>query len=387
MAVVTYYAVTAGNIARLKYGRDSEGNLCGSPVGVDSTRDLSSKPFLYYFNLTLSDTYRVCVRQCPNVTTTTQLESILCRYDVVPANTTLEKAQQIYRGECTYTFESREVFFRCIPTILLRAANSTSQILSGGESININIWGLTISTEFNARSVATKIFQDIYDTWWIILSACVLSLILSLLYTIFLQFFAAPLIYATLGIVLIASWGLAGYFAYNYYRVFVLWNGLVGTGLEFVDSQLYNRNVLLALTITTGVLAVILLLLICCARGRISLAIQVIKEASKATRALPTLLLIAPLNYILLLGLCAWFTYIYVMLSTSGSVVAQEVQFKIQETVEKVAGKQFKSDNILPYLQIYITFGFFWVYNWIVAIGQATVAGAVSMWYFSRENS
>lgn len=42
----------------LQYGVDSEGNLCGQPVGIDSDRDLIERKYLVYWNLTGIDGYR-----------------------------------------------------------------------------------------------------------------------------------------------------------------------------------------------------------------------------------------------------------------------------------------------------------------------------------------
>lgn len=41
--------------------------------------------------------------------------------------------------------------------------------------------------------------------------------------------------------------------------------------------------------------------------------------------------------------------------------------------------------SAITYAQIYYVFGFLWSYNWVVAIGQTTVAGAVATWYWSQE--
>lgn len=45
---------------------------------------------------------------------------------------------------------------------------------------------------------------------------------------------------------------------------------------------------------------------------------------------------------------------------------------------------KLETNDILQYVQIFFVFGFFWTYNFVIAIGQCSVAGAVASWYFTR---
>ena len=83
MIAITVYSFMYGSWHRLQYGRDSEGNYCGSSIGVDSKRDLKSTPFLYYFNLANPKGYRRCVGTCPDLETDSA--SLICQYDVSPS--------------------------------------------------------------------------------------------------------------------------------------------------------------------------------------------------------------------------------------------------------------------------------------------------------------
>jgi hypothetical protein len=61
-------------------------------------------PYLYYFNLADKAGYQRCVSQCPNVTY--DFNTVLCMYNVTPANTQIQKAQQVKNGVCVYTWQS-----------------------------------------------------------------------------------------------------------------------------------------------------------------------------------------------------------------------------------------------------------------------------------------
>jgi hypothetical protein len=50
-------------------------------------------------------------------------------------------------------------------------------------------------------------------------------------------------------------------------------------------------------------------------------------------------------------------------------------------------GYEVEPDNLLQGLGIYYALGFFWTFNWIIAIAQCTIAGAIASWYWTRDKS
>ena len=72
--------------SRLRYGRDSLGNYCGTAVGRDSQLDLKETRFLSYFynasNPDLSSYYKKCVQRCPESAVT------ICKYGIDPKSQT-----------------------------------------------------------------------------------------------------------------------------------------------------------------------------------------------------------------------------------------------------------------------------------------------------------
>ncbi|TPX65108.1 hypothetical protein SpCBS45565_g05392 [Spizellomyces sp. 'palustris'] len=385
MVAVGYYSIRYGNVNRLLYGRDSEGNLCGSINGTDSARDLRNETYLYYFDLDVNNTYKRCVYECPQHTA--DYNYIVCPYDISPATDVQGRMWQIGNGTCTVTIQSEAVLHRCIPTVLLAdiraAANATYYNQTYPMEASPN-WGKTLSLDFNGRDVATMIFQDLAENWWVI-SVCVgAAFILSAAWLLLLQFFAGFIVWFTISLVLLAGWGLAGYFIYNYLRITVLHQGLLGTGFGQVDAALYNEKLLLTLGCVIGGIALILTLIILCMLRRIRLAVQIIKEASSSMKAMPMIVFFPFFKYLVLLIWMVVFIGVMALLATSGDVIAGAVEADINEGLSNI-GKHYSSSGTLQYLQVYFVFGFLWVYNWIVAIGQCTVAGAIACWYWARD--
>ncbi|KAJ3047837.1 hypothetical protein HK097_011137 [Rhizophlyctis rosea] len=399
MIVITAYAIKYGDERRLLYGRDSEGNLCGASIGVDSSRDLSTQTELFYFDLGDFDTYKRCISACPNATI-----SVVCKYDVsTEGKNPTEIQQMVSDGYCAVTLDSRSVMNRCVPNLLLKYMDEAAREMSynAAEAANITMsntttsqWGKLISSDFNARSVATMVFQDVYSVWWIMLVCCGASLILSFLWFTFLQWFGAFIIYVTVILLLGSSWAVAAYLLYNYYRIKIVHQALIGTGFGVIDAGLYNEKTLLGLGIAFAIIALILTLIICCSGKRIRLAIQIIKESSRALQSLPFIFIFPLLKYLLLLAIMAASVWIFALLSTSGEIIAQELTYSVRnESLSasnqlqqfNIPGKAFNGTITLQYLQIYYVFGFLWAYNFIIACSQCTMAGAVASWYWARD--
>lgn len=101
MFVIAGLAIRDGNISRLKYGNDTEGNLCG--VNNPGGRDLSGAKFQYLFDPTDPFSYRKCVSQCPNKT-----YDIICPYDVVKPSLPAKNESDPF-AEISYYFDMFKV--------------------------------------------------------------------------------------------------------------------------------------------------------------------------------------------------------------------------------------------------------------------------------------
>ncbi|KAI9090192.1 plasma-membrane choline transporter-domain-containing protein [Phlyctochytrium arcticum] len=391
MCAIGYYSFRYGNVSRLLYGRDSEGNLCGSRNGTDSARDLYLRPNLYYFDLSDANSTRICVVDCPSTTgDVDSVDSVVCPYDVTPGANAVERLWQVGNKTCGLAIASEGVLNRCVPQLILAnivaAANASYYNETYTATGNSNNWSRTLTTDFNARDVAQSIFQDLAASWWVISVCVAAAFVLSAVWLLLLQLFAGFIIYATLMIVLIAGWGLTAYFIYNYLRITVLHQGFLAVGFEPIDSALYNEKLLLILGCTVGGISLILSIIILCLLRRIRLAVRVIKEASRAMRAMPLIFFFPIFKYIIVAAWMVIFVGVMALLATSGDIIAARFENDINTGLREI-GKQYSNSGTLQYMQIYFVFGFLWVYNWLVAIGQCTIAGAIAIWYWSRDKN
>ena len=108
-------------------------------------------------------------------------------------------------------------------------------------------WSDAMSSELNSRTTASKIFQDISPYWWIIFVSCLISMIISLLWLYMLRFTASILVWTTIFLLLICSWGITCFLGYGYYSQKVLHQIIIKTGVTMLDNIVYNEWVLLFL--------------------------------------------------------------------------------------------------------------------------------------------
>ncbi|KAI9005278.1 plasma-membrane choline transporter-domain-containing protein [Gaertneriomyces semiglobifer] len=387
VGAVGYFAFRYGDINRLIYGRDSEGNLCGSNIGDDSTRDLSTRRQLYYLDLGDSGTARVCINSCPTVTA--QEDVIVCWYDVNPV-TPAEKAAALADGTCVTTMASKSVLNRCIPSILLSDIRAASDAANANQELSSLTtppsWGATLSRDLNARNLASIVFQDLVENWWVIVICMGGSFVLSYVWLLLLSLAAGFIIWLTITLLLASSWGLTAYCIYNYVRITVLHQGLWKTGWGGLDAAFYNEKLLLGLGIGVGVVAAILTIVILCLIGRIRLATQVLREAGKAVRAMPSVLFFPLMKYIILLIWMVFFIFVMALLSTSADAIKDGFEDELNGQLNKI-GKSYQDSRTALWLQLYFVFGFLWTYNWLLAIAQCSIAGAIATWYWTRDKS
>ena len=134
--------------------------------------------------------------------------------------------------------------------------------------------------------------------------------------------------------------------------------------------------------IVSAVVATVIFLIVIALRNRIRLAIAIIEETSKAVRAMPLVVFFPIFKYVAIVCLIAWTLYIWAMLTTSGSTIAGQIAGQANGKLNQT---MFEPNKTLQGLSLYYVLGFFWTYNWIVAIWQCTIAGSIATWYWSRD--
>ncbi|XP_016070869.1 PREDICTED: choline transporter-like protein 4 isoform X2 [Miniopterus natalensis] len=375
-----------GDPRQVLYPRNSTGAYCG----VGANKD---KPYLLYFNIfsciLATNIIEVAEHglQCPTPQPVLQsLEQELCPSFLLPSTPAL--------GRCFPHANSTQFEFPGIP---------------GNTSINQGISGLLDS--LNARDISVKIFEDFAESWYWILVALGVALVLSLLFILLLRLVAGPLV-----VVLIL--GVLGVLAYGIYHCWKEYQELRDMGasitqLGFTTNLSAYRSVQetwLAALVVLAVLEGLLLLMLIFLRQRIRIAVALLKEASKAVGQMMSTVFYPLVTFVLLLICVAYWVMIALYLATSGQPQyvfwAPNTSLPSCETVPVNAScdpmaqpmnsscpglmcvfQGYLSTGLVQRslfnLQIYGVLGLFWTINWVLALGQCVLAGAFASFYWA----
>ncbi|XP_004390821.1 choline transporter-like protein 4 isoform X2 [Trichechus manatus latirostris] len=423
--VVGIVAWVYGDPRQVLYPRNSTGAYCGLGENKD-------KPYLLYFNIfsciqntnlmtaVTNDlqcpTPQVCVSSCPESSWTMQVIQVpqtveevfyalnrnFCLPGVPGNMSVLESLQQELCP--SFLLPSSPALGRCFPW-----SNNTPPDLPGITSnISQAISGLLDT--LNARDISVKIFEDFAQSWYWILGALAVALVLSLLFILLLRLVAGPLVLVLiLGVLGVLAYGI--YHCWEEYRV-LRDKGASITQLYFTNLSAYSRvqETWLAALIVLAVLEGILLLMLIFLRQRIRIAIALLKEASKAVGQMLSTMFYPLVTFILLLICIAYWAMTALYLATSGqpqyvlwapnaSLPGCE-EVSLNKSCDPMARQVNSScpglmcifqgysstglaQRTLFNLQIYGVLGLFWTLNWVLALGQCVLAGAFASFYWA----
>ncbi|XP_078387377.1 choline transporter-like protein 2 isoform X2 [Cetorhinus maximus] len=444
VAILGYFAVgiiawTHGDPRKVIYPTDSHGEFCGQ-VGSRNEH----KPFLFYFNilkcanpLVLLEfqcpTTQTCVSKCPErfdsfITTHAQLIVKPERWKYYTQfckpgfNDSTKTPVQVFRdGDCpAFITPSKPFTRRCFPDLkidkgVVKVANKTT--FNGEDGGAVNVTSLLEGAKganivLDARQVAMKIFEDYTKSWYWILIGMSIALVVSLLFVILLRFIAAFMVWLTILLVI----AVLGYGIYHCYTEYAQLKGVSGSEVTISDLgfqtdlrvYLHLRQTWLAFLIILAILEVIIILMLIFLRERILIAIALLKEASKAVGCIMSTLAYPIITFVLLLLCVAYWGVTAVFLSTSGKPVYKVFanEGTCNYSMKTCNPKTFNVSNVIKqcpeaqclfafyggesyyhrYLilfQFYNVFLFFWLTNFIIALGQVTLAGAFASYYWA----
>uniref|UniRef100_A0A674KHK6 Choline transporter-like protein n=1 Tax=Terrapene triunguis TaxID=2587831 RepID=A0A674KHK6_9SAUR len=387
-----------------------------------------NKPFLFYFNiikcaspLVLLEfqcpTKQICVNKCPDQYLT---------YQNARRQT---KDFDYYKQFCVPGFNNPSpvpcvlhpsVARRCLPAIntkkgVIMVGNDTTfedgmgkrrnvtELVEGAKKANVVL---------EARQLAMKIFEDYTVSWYWIIIGLVIAMVFSLIFVVLLRFLAAIMIWVMIVLVIL----VLGYGIVHCYMEYARLKGEDGSDVSLKDLgfqtdlrvYLHLKQTWLAFMIILCIMEVIIILLLIFLRKRILIAIALIKEASRAIGYIMTSL-VFPLCTFFLVCLCiAYWASTAVFLSTSNDAVykvfndTSECDYAGQTCIPET----FNMTNItkkcpdarclftfyggvtayhkyLIVFQIYNAFMFFWLANFVIALGQVTLAGAFASYYWA----
>nr|KAF6508113.1 solute carrier family 44 member 5 [Rousettus aegyptiacus] len=428
-----------GDPRKVVFPTDSEGHFCGQK-GTPT----ENKSILFYFNLfsctspsvmvnLQCPTTQICVSKCPEKFLTyvgTQFPyrkdkgswtyfSQFCKSSFAKPEKTL--SQMIMDDDCpTVIFPSRPLLQRCFPDFsfvngTLTVGNKT--VFEDGKGSTRNATELraaakSINKILDAKAIGVKVFEDYATTWYWILIGLTIAMLLSWIFLILLRFTAGFLFWVfILGVIGIIGYGI--WYCYWEYKNLqghhTSYLTIYDIGIQSdMNIYLQLRQTWLTFTIILSVLEVVIILMLIFLRNRIRLSIALLKEGSKAIGYIPSTLIYPVLTFILLSICISYWAVTAVYLATSGVPVYKIIApggpckhenktcdpegFNTTEMSKACPGAQcifsFYGGKTLYHqyintFQMFNLFVFLWLINFVIALGQCTLAGAFASYYWA----
>ncbi|XP_019726407.1 choline transporter-like protein 4 isoform X2 [Hippocampus comes] len=379
-------------------------------------------------------TTQICVEKCPtdftavspldyapNVKPTNVFKQSLCAPSLNLSHTDMTVKEIVEKELCPfYTIPTTSVIGRCLPDVSLLGnmppdfSNNPGLPPSVSETANLLMNGTgDILNGLSARDIGVRIFEDFASSWPWILTGLAIAMVLSMLFLLLLRFIAGVVVW--LLIVAVLCTGAFGiwhcYWQYANYKS--LSASITDIGFTTnVSFYLKVQETWLAFLIILCVVEAILILILIFLRNRILIAIALIREASKAVGQMMSTLFYPLLTFVLLLVCVAYWASTALYLATSGGAIYKVVALnssmsecrRINGTVD-CNPQTFKASDYptcpsaacifvkyntegllqrnLFNLQIYNVLAFLWCVNFVIALGQCTLAGAFAAYYWA----
>uniref|UniRef100_A0A8C0NQE1 Choline transporter-like protein n=1 Tax=Canis lupus familiaris TaxID=9615 RepID=A0A8C0NQE1_CANLF len=428
-----------GDPRRVAYPTDSKGHFCGQK-GTSN----ENKTILFYFNLfsctspsvvvnLQCPTTQICVSKCP--------EKFLTYMEIEFAHKTSQNYSTYYSQFCktpfgkpakalaqllldddcpTAIFPSKPFLQRCFPDFAtnngtLTVGNKTTFEDGSGRTrnaIELRTAANRVNKILDARAVGMKIFEDYATTWYWILIGLTIAMLLSCMFVILLRFIAGILFW----VFMVGVIGIIGYGIWHCYQEYNNLQGRPNSHLSVYDLGIQTdlsmyfqlKQTWLAFMIILCILEVFIILMLIFLRERIRISITLLKEGSKAIGCIPTTLIYPILTFIFISICIAYWAVIAIYLATSGvpiyKVIAPEGKCKHENTtcnpeifntteIAKACpeaqcnfafyGGKSLYHQYVPTFQMFNLFVFFWLINFVIALGQCALAGAFASYYWA----
>uniref|UniRef100_A0A673A9U1 Choline transporter-like protein n=1 Tax=Sphaeramia orbicularis TaxID=375764 RepID=A0A673A9U1_9TELE len=224
------------------------------------------------------------------------------------------------------------------------------------------------------------------------LSGLLIAMLVSMLFLLLLRFTAPVMVWVLIvGVLGAGAYGIWHcYWEYDRYKNDAASITDIGFTTNF-NVYLQVQETWLAFLIIISVVEAILLLTLIFLRTRILIAISLIQESSKAIGYMMSSLLYPLVTFVLVLVCVAYWGATALYLATSGNPIYRVVNF----TSSSYPGCPSASCIFIKYndeglfqrnlfnLQIYNAVAFLWCVNFVIALGQCTLAGAFASYYWA----
>lgn len=430
-----------GDPRHVLYPRNSTGWFCGTGPNKDRPN------MLYFdlikcatsFNILANPsngfqcpTTQVCVKECPNkfwgvglLDLTKKPSEVFSQDLCVPSldlkTTTLTVTQITDNELCPFFYTPLiSVLGRCLPDVnaLSNVPDWFGQIPGLPSSVNDTVGLIKNGTGdlvngFNAKDIGIRIFEDFASSWPWILVGLLIAMVTSLLFLLLLRFLAPVMVWVLIvGVLGAGAYGIWHcYWEYDNYKKKSASISDIGFSTNF-SVYLQVQETWLAFLIIIAIVEAILLLTLIFLRKRILIAIALIQEASKAVSHMMSTLVYPLITFIMLLICVAYWGATALYLATSGPPIYKVVALNsTSDACKKINSSEicdplnFNASNypgcssasciFIKYndeglfqknlfnLQIYNVVAFLWCVNFVIALGQCTLAGAFASYYWA----
>jgi len=346
--VIAYFGVTEGDLEKVIYPTDTDGNVCGKGP-------LKDRKLLMMFDLTQClnpailvtgcPTPQMCVEKCPDEMysplavlkfgggSEDDIKTKMRPYCKLVDDSIFGSksvATLIKEEICPpWWVKSTEVLGRCFPTVIDKESKEVIIDESGKEknvsSEDLNTAAYRMSLFLNLRQFAERIFSDLKDTYWMIGLGLIGACILSFVWIVLMRFLASFMVWTSILLVFLGTTAGLGYSSYRLYWAYMDTDPEAQKNIfqlnwtpEIAEDFLKQRNTWLAFTIIAGIIFLIFLCLFIFLRQRIIIAIKLIEEGSHAVGQMFSSLFFPILPWLFQLIVFGFFLIVSLYLSSWG---------------------------------------------------------------------
>ncbi|VDL70313.1 unnamed protein product [Nippostrongylus brasiliensis] len=344
------------------------------------------------------------------------ISSLYCTDDV-DKNSILSFAQLrtlVQQQKCSsYTVKSAPVLGRCVPEILVGVAEGINNAQKGSApSLDTlkNMFGddgtipadravneseKYIGQVVNSEGVVTKIVHDLSKSWWQILTLVGAAGVLAFLWTVILRILGGFMIWTSLFCIVGVLGAGSGFSWYKWTRL-VKEGAIDDYSFQPIFSVYFEMpTTWLIVAIIVSVALVIVVLILLFVRKRITIAVALIEESSRAVGHMMSTLLFPIFPFVLHLIVIALWGTIAIWLASSGTETCQrndgrnttcDCATSAQDRTCVMVGL-VKQENTIFWLQVYNLFAFFWMTCFVSSLGDISLAGAFASYYWAKNKS
>ncbi|KAL7840937.1 hypothetical protein AOLI_G00262600 [Acnodon oligacanthus] len=432
-----------GDPRHVFFSRNSIGMFCGAGLNIN-------EPNVFYFDILKCatetsvmaaslkghqcPTTQVCVKECPSEFWKLPPEAYAsaalpkdffhqkyCHPSLDLTNTTLTVQDILDQELCPYFYTpSKPALGRCLPSFDPKHV-PVDFILPGLSSVDDTVKHIknamgSLVSGLNSKSVGVRVFEDVAASWYWILIGLLAAMVVSVVFMLLMRYWVSLLVWLLIvGVLAVGAYGIYYcYQEYNNYRHSSLTLGDLAFNSKF-SVYLQVKETWLAFLVILCLVELVLLLLLKSLGNRISRALALLEESSRAVGYVMSTLAYPLVTFVLLVVCVCYWGVTSLFLATSGAPVYRAISLNSSiancstitgldnchpqtfsasayPTCPTVRCVFFKYDDEgffqrnAAYLQICNVLAFLWCVNFIIALGQCTLAStfATFYWAFSK---